>query len=95
MKKGSLLVLLLAMSFIARALVAPTASADEPSDFNALVGKWVWSQTATCPTCPAFTAVLTITGVSADGAMLGTYQQSAVPAILLWPVVWPSSLVRP
>ena len=83
MKKVSFLVFLLAMSFIAGAFVAPTASADEPSDFTALVGKWVWSQPATCGTCRAFTAVLTITSASADGALSGTYQQSeANPGLL-------------
>jgi hypothetical protein len=77
LKTLALAVCLLSAFFVVEALVAaPTFAADEPSDLNALVGKWVWHQTAECAACKPFTAVLTIISVSSDGTMRGTYENS-------------------
>jgi hypothetical protein len=71
LKKLALAVCLVSAFFVVKALVSPTSAADEASDFNALVGKWVWHQSA-----KPFTVVLTITSVSTDGRMTGTYEHS-------------------
>lgn len=76
LKKLALAVCLVSAFFVVKALVAPTSAADEASDLNALVGKWVWHQSAVCGGCKPFTVVLTITSVSADGTMAGTYESS-------------------
>jgi hypothetical protein len=76
LKKLMPAVCLVSAFLIVGALVAPTSAADEPSDLNALVGKWVWHQTAACGACKPFTIVLTITSVSSDGTMAATYESS-------------------
>jgi hypothetical protein len=76
LKKLALAVCLVSAFFVVEALVAPTSEADEASDLNALVGKWVWHQSAVCGACKPFTVVLTITSVSTDGTMVGTYESS-------------------
>jgi len=73
MKKLSGVIRLVCVFFVVGAFLAPTSAGAQASDLSALVGKWVWNQAATCATCPAFTAVLTIASVSPDGAMSGTY----------------------
>ena len=75
LKKLAGAVCLVSAFFVVAALVALASAADEP-DLNALVGKWVWHQSAVCASCKPFTAVLTITGVSNDGTMMGTYENS-------------------
>jgi hypothetical protein len=74
MPKLSGIVCLACVYLVVGALLAPTSANAQASDLSTLVGKWVWNQAATCATCPAFTAVLTIVGVSPDGGMSGTYQ---------------------
>ena len=76
LKKLALAVCLVSAFLVVGALVAPTSAADEASDLNVLVGRWVWHQSAACVACKPFTAVLTITSVSSDGTMTGTYENS-------------------
>ena len=84
MRRFAIVVCLVSVFFVAGSLLAPTSAPAQPPDFGVLVGKWTWAQAATCAACPAFRAVLTITSVSPDGAMSGTYlhslkTQTAVP----------------
>jgi hypothetical protein len=74
MRKLSGVVRLVCVFLVVGAFLAPTSAGAQASDFSTLVGKWVWKQAATCATCPAFTAILTIASVSPDGGMSGTYQ---------------------
>jgi hypothetical protein len=74
MRKLSGVVRLVCVFLVVGAFLAPPSASAQAPDLGGLVGKWVWKQAATCATCPAFTAILTIASVSPDGAMSGTYQ---------------------
>ena len=84
MKRLATVVCLVCVVFVVGRFLAPASAPAQPPDFGVVVGKWTWAQAATCAACPAFRAVLTITSVSPDGAMSGTYlhplqTQTAVP----------------
>jgi hypothetical protein len=77
-RKSRVTACLAALAFVAGAIGALTATADDQSELKALVGEWVWNHKPTCTGCQPFTVTLNVTSVSPDGRMTATYRSPAV-----------------